>query len=381
MVPRYYFYTPRVLERDWELKGKIMAVDIYAFYNNKGGVGKTTLCQNVACLYAEENPKKQVLVIDLCPQANISQFLLGGGHIGYETNQAIQTHAFRKNIVGFMDWLGKGNSGFTSIKDSFKRKVSPHNKNVTENLYLIAGDSFLESFSLALSYAVINPGNKQAWMEYMTAIRRLCELEFDEEEYESLTVFIDCNPSFSIYTQMGLVSSDNLVVPMMADFSSLEGIRGILMLLYGKYPSAQFQKFAENIITFNGQMNTFKLKPPSFYEFVFNNFTTHKGAATAFESVKNELINYCYDQSLNHPGLFASTSWTINSRNDWAKAYVSETKDFHTAGKVSASLGIPLHRLPNHASYTMPDGELVQVPSGNYQESLDHVRALVSKIR
>lgn len=79
-----------------------MAVDIYAFYNNKGGVGKTTLCQNVACLYAEENPKKQVLVIDLCPQANISQFLLGGGHIGYETNQAIQTHAFRKNIVGFM---------------------------------------------------------------------------------------------------------------------------------------------------------------------------------------------------------------------------------------------------------------------------------------
>ncbi|MHB0926616.1 MAG: ParA family protein, partial [Gallionellaceae bacterium] len=244
-----------------------MAVDIYAFYNNKGGVGKTTLCQNVACLYAEENPKKQVLVIDLCPQANISQFLLGGGHIGYETNQAIQTLAFRKNIVGFMDWLVKGNAGFTSIKDSFKRKVSPHNDNVTENLYLIAGDSFLESFSLALSYAVINPANTQAWREYMTAIRRLCELEFDEGEYESLTVFIDCNPSFSIYTQMGLVSSDYLVVPMMADFSSLEGIRGILMLLYGKYPSVQFQKFAENIITFNSQMNTFKLPHPSLYEF------------------------------------------------------------------------------------------------------------------
>ncbi|MHB0926615.1 MAG: hypothetical protein ACYC1F_08940, partial [Gallionellaceae bacterium] len=108
---------------------------------------------------------------------------------------------------------------------------------------------------------------------------------------------------------------------------------------------------------------------------------THNGAAAAFESVKNELINFCYDQSLNHPGLFASTGQTISSRNDWADAYVSETKDFHTAGKVSASLGIPLHRLPNRATYTMPDGEHVQVPSGNYQESLDHVRALVSKIR
>jgi chromosome partitioning protein len=80
-------------------------VNIYAFYNNKGGVGKTTLCQNVSCLYAEKNPKKQVLVIDLCPQASISQFLLGGGRVGYKTNQDIQTRAVRRNIVGFMDWL------------------------------------------------------------------------------------------------------------------------------------------------------------------------------------------------------------------------------------------------------------------------------------
>lgn len=62
---------------------------IYAFYNNKGGVGKTTLCQNAACLYAETHPDKQVLVIDLCPQANISQFLLGGGHAGYEPHRSL----------------------------------------------------------------------------------------------------------------------------------------------------------------------------------------------------------------------------------------------------------------------------------------------------
>jgi cellulose biosynthesis protein BcsQ len=358
-----------------------VAVDIYAFYNNKGGVGKTTLCQNVACLYAEENPKKQVLVIDLCPQANISQFLLGGGHIGYETNQTIQSHSTRKNIVGFMDWLLKGNSGFTSIPSSFKRKVSPHNTNVTDNLFLIAGDSFLESFSLALSYAVINPANTQSWKEHMTAIRRLCNLEFDSDNYASLTVFIDCNPSFSIYTQMGLVSSDSLVVPMMADFSSLEGLRGILTLLYGEYPSAQFKKFAENIITFNSQIKTFKLSLPTFYEFVFNNFTSYQGAATAFESVKNELVTFCYQQSQTNPNLFATFTHPITSQAAWADVYVSETKDFHTAGKVSATLGIPLHRLPGHTTYTMPDGEVVKVPRGNYQASLNHVEKLVSKIR
>lgn len=59
---------------------------IYSFYNNKGGVGKTTLSQNAVALYAKNNPDKQVLVLDLCPQANISQFLLGGGHNGYKNN-------------------------------------------------------------------------------------------------------------------------------------------------------------------------------------------------------------------------------------------------------------------------------------------------------
>ena len=53
-----------------------MTVRIYSFYNNKGGVGKTTLCQNAASIYADRNTNKQVVVIDLCPQANISQFCL-----------------------------------------------------------------------------------------------------------------------------------------------------------------------------------------------------------------------------------------------------------------------------------------------------------------
>ena len=90
-----------------------MTISIYSFYNNKGGVGKTTICQNAATIYAKNNPKTQVLVIDLCPQANISQFLLGGGHKGYKQNQKIQSQSSRKNIVGFFDWLLKGNSGFS----------------------------------------------------------------------------------------------------------------------------------------------------------------------------------------------------------------------------------------------------------------------------
>jgi cellulose biosynthesis protein BcsQ len=78
-------------------------ITIYAFYNNKGGVGKTTLCANAASLYAENNSDTLVLVIDMCPQANISQFLLGGGQEGYENMQRLQSAYTRRNIVGFID--------------------------------------------------------------------------------------------------------------------------------------------------------------------------------------------------------------------------------------------------------------------------------------
>jgi cellulose biosynthesis protein BcsQ len=208
----------------------------------------------------------------MCPQANISQFLLGGGKKGYEINQRIQSSSTRKNIVGFIDWLLKGNSN-RKPNTSYKVSVNRYNQYISSNLYLIAGDSFLESLSLALNYAVINPANTKAWPEYMTAIKRLCDYEYDTETYNNMVVFIDCNPSFSIYTQMALVSSDRIVIPMMADYSSLEGIKSLFMLLFGKYPSRALQKYAEDIITFNNQVERFKMQLPLIYEFVFNNYT------------------------------------------------------------------------------------------------------------
>lgn len=57
----------------------------YAFWNNKGGTGKTSLAFQAITHYAEKHPKKRVLAIDVCPQANLSELFLGGlNHKGSE---------------------------------------------------------------------------------------------------------------------------------------------------------------------------------------------------------------------------------------------------------------------------------------------------------
>lgn len=360
-------------------------VEIYAFYNNKGGVGKTTLSSNVASVYAKNYQDTQVLVIDMCPQANISQFLLGGGEKGYKTNQRLQSSSTRRNIVGFIDWLLKGNDNFMSIpsKNSYKINVSKYNKNISSNLYLIAGDSFLESLTLSLNYAVINPANMSAWKNYMTAIRRLCMEEFNrdtEKVYKNMVVFIDCNPSFSIYTQMALVSADKLIIPMMADYSSIEGIKGIMTLLYDEYPTSALKTYAENIMTFNKQLTAFKLKLPVIDRFVFNNYTSNLGIANAFLSVKNDLVSFCIEQYQRFPQYFSDKK--LENINQWEDAFISDVKDFHSVGKVSSTLGIPIVELYKQSKYFMPDSTevVISASSKNYEDSVKAINKLVNNI-
>lgn len=49
----------------------------YAVWNNRGGSGKTNLTYHLAIKYAYRNPDKTVLVIDMCPQADLSHAFLG----------------------------------------------------------------------------------------------------------------------------------------------------------------------------------------------------------------------------------------------------------------------------------------------------------------
>ena len=75
---------------------------IMAFWNNKGGTGKTSLAFQTICAYAQRHPNKKVLAIDACPQANLSELMLGGleGN-GSQNLLSMQSRDPRQSIAGY----------------------------------------------------------------------------------------------------------------------------------------------------------------------------------------------------------------------------------------------------------------------------------------
>jgi len=60
---------------------------------------------------------------------------------------------------------------------------------------------------------------------------------------------------------------------------------------------------------------------------------------------------------------------------------LNDVKDFHSSGKVSASLGISLHQLPAQGqTFEMPDGKEITLAKDRYAEAVKNVKDLVSKL-
>jgi hypothetical protein len=122
----------------------------YAFWNNKGGVGKSFLCFVAATEYAHRHPEIDVYVIDLCPQANVSETLLGPYDIRGKVLESKLTKTPRATVAGYLE--ARLSSPFRMIDDISPYVTNPSetHPNVPKNLSLICGDNLLEVLSEAI---------------------------------------------------------------------------------------------------------------------------------------------------------------------------------------------------------------------------------------
>lgn len=303
----------------------------YAFWNNKGGTGKTSLAFQAICRYAEAHEKQRILAVDVCPQANLSELFLGGltGHGGQQLLKR-QGLVPRCSIGGYFQTRLPSPYNVPAFNPAdFITKPSKFNSQIPTNIDLVCGDPLLELQANAintLSNTQI-PGTN-TWLAVIDWLNDF--LAPIKDDYDN--VFLDCNPSFSIYTQIGLASVDRLVLPVMADNSSRRAVQNALSLVYGlRLPSPIYATFA-----FNTKLQQASRKLPQVHLIVKNRLTQYMGPASAYAAVLTEIDDDIGVLIKSHPQYFTFTK---------PAGGTVEIRDFQTTGVVAFAKGCPISRL------------------------------------
>jgi cellulose biosynthesis protein BcsQ len=341
-------------------------MQILAFWNNKGGTGKTSLAFQTVCAYAQKYPKKRILAIDACPQANLSELLLGGleGN-GSQNLMLLQSEDPRRSIAGYFQRRLPSPYGMPTplvVPQDFICRPLTFNNSIASNIDLMAGDALLELQANAiatLSNTQI-PGTN-TWLAVIDWLKDYLDLLGDSYD----VIFLDTNPSFSIYTQIAIATATHLILPVMPDDSSRRAIQNAFSLIYGiNLPSPIYAQYS-----FTTKLDQAGRVLPQVHLIVKNRLTQYMGPASAYSSVLESIDNMLKDLLNSHPSIFTFQA-LVNG--------FAEVRDFQTTGVVAFAEGAPFGRL--RSGYHTIQGKSVQVNQEMIQNCADAISGVVSKL-
>jgi cellulose biosynthesis protein BcsQ len=339
----------------------------YVVWNNKGGVGKSTIVFNLASRYADLNPTSKVLVLDLCPQANCTMMFLGGGETGEDHLLSFQ--AASQTVVGYIGDLVQRMSGASRVPSRvYHARVRDYNPQLPANLWLVPGDGNLELVAPAISYYANAQIPNDAWRNVHLWIRML--VESITEGDEDWTVFIDTNPSFAIHTELAVAAGNRLLVPFRADDSSRVATKALFALLHGSEPPHPvYSRY-----TFAAKAREAGLELPLCHLFIGNQFTQYRGSATAFSAMSDAVMRVLYDLYVSHPERYTDYG-PLGTQSDFRAHFVYELRDFNSAGVVAAHEGRMLSDL--HETTYSVHGREVRLDTGRIRECRESIDKIV----
>ena len=333
------------------------------FWNNKGGTGKTSLAFQTICHYAEINQTSRVLVIDVCPQANLSELMLGGLHQSGSNNLLMRQGATPRATLGgyFQMRLPSPYSPPNFTPMDFITIPSKFNANIPTNINLLCGDPLLELQANAMSTLANNqiPGIN-TWVAVIDWLNDF--LANLDGSYD--IIFLDANPSFSIYTQIALAAANKLMIPVMADDSSRRAIQNAFSLIYGlKLPSEIYTRYA-----FAEKLKEASRPLPKVHRIIKNRITQYMGPASAYATVLNAIDDEIKILLQNNPNIF-----TFNSTDTG----IINVRDFQTTGVVSYARGCPFFKL--NAGRVDLCGQRVAIKEAYRQLCMEDIRKIVTE--
>jgi cellulose biosynthesis protein BcsQ len=188
-----------------------VSVPVIAFFNNKGGVGKTSLVYHLAHMYVELGSR--VLVADLDPQANLTAAFIDEDRL----EELWPDGAHAQTVFGAIEPLLRGVGDVAP---------EPHVEAVAARLGVLPGDLALARFEDELSqqWPHCLDGRERAF-RVVSAFWRLVQAGAAKTGAEF--VLVDMGPNLGAINRSALVSADHLVVPLAPDLFSLQGLRNL----------------------------------------------------------------------------------------------------------------------------------------------------------
>ena len=198
-----------------------------AFFNNKGGVGKTSLVYHLAYMFAERG--LSVVAADLDPQANLTSMFLDDDRM-----EQIWDEGDGKTIYGVRSircWKGPATSS------------RAHVERIKARLGLVAGDLSLSRAEDELSgqWADCLDGKPRAF-RVISAFWRVIEVAAKERDAE--IVLMDVGPNLGAINRAALIAANYVVIPLAPDLFSLQGLNNLGPTL--RHWRIQWKKRIEN---------------------------------------------------------------------------------------------------------------------------------------
>ena len=190
-----------------------MAVPVLTFFNNKGGVGKTSLVYHLAWMLSDMGHR--VLTCDLDPQANLTAAFLSED---------------RLEVLWGEGGASTGATIFDCVQPLMQvgDQLAPTLEYVTPTLGLIPGNLALSRFEDTLSGEWPKAlGSEPLYRPFRILSAFWTAMQAGAHEMAASLILADVGPNLGAINRSALIASDYVVVPLGADLFSLQGLRNL----------------------------------------------------------------------------------------------------------------------------------------------------------
>lgn len=191
-----------------------MSTPVLTFFNNKGGVGKTSLVYHLSWIFSEMG--KKVVAIDLDPQANLTSAFL--------PEEKLEDLWDAELILPKATTIYRCVQPLMEVGDI----QEPITQRIRSNLHIVPGDLALAGFEDFLSQEWPNSlGSENLFRAYRVLTAFWIVAQKAANQHQADLILADVGPNLGAINRSALIGSDYVVIPLAADLFSLQGLRNL----------------------------------------------------------------------------------------------------------------------------------------------------------